>query len=168
MASNQVTGEYFLARGNAPDHYEEFARHSSTDFAVAKGSSNSLYVDGVHKPDNEGLKLVTQGGPPHVGPGQNLYVGIVPDADVTIDSDDPLAVIFIQIQKFDLNGNETGTKLFSRVSQKNDDQSIGGVQDDRSANQDLPQVVYAFGPVPAQEVWTIYGIIQLDIRDDVA
>jgi len=169
MASGQLAGQYFLAAGSDPGAYRELGRGVSNIFDNAIGS-DGYYVNGADKPPTEGV-IFRIGRGPHVGPGENLYVGLVSTTTDGVDSDDTLAVLHIQIARYRLtNGGQVfmGTKMITAVGDRNTDTALGGVPDDRLITAAIPDIVYAFGPVPAGEAWKVYGPIRLDIRDDTA
>lgn len=165
MASGQLAGTYFLARGSSPSQYTVLGEGDSAVFDNAIGS-DPYYINGIDMPGGDEGAVLNIGEAPHVGPGENLYAGVKSTTQDGLDSDDTLAVLFFQIAEYTLNGTFVGTILWRAVGDRNTTVGLGGFADDPFVNIGVPALAYARGPCPAGRFWKLYGRTQLDIRDD--
>jgi hypothetical protein len=168
-ADTHITGDIYLQAGRSITQTRDIAVLDSEVADNAAGSEPYYLVPAgaermVPMPRNDGQPLGIAAGP-HVLPGELLVIGIkhngsLADVDTTGATSD---VLKFEYYAMDLATKRIEKRLISDETSRNTVTGVAPATDPKLINGQVVKV-YAFGPCPPGECWTLAGRVQIDLR----
>lgn len=168
-ADTHITGDLYLQAGKSINQTRTIAVLDSEVADNAAGSEPYYLVPAgaerqVPLPRNDGVPVGLPAGP-HVLPGDLLILGVkhngsLADVDTTGATSD---VLNIEYYAMNLATRQIEKRILSDETTRNTVTGIAPATDPKLINGQIVQV-YAWGPCPPGEAWTVAGRFRADLR----
>lgn len=169
-ADTHITGDLYLQAGKSITNPRHTIAVLDTEVADNAAGSEPYYLvpagaeRQVPMPRNDGQPVGVAPGP-HVLPGELLILGIkhnstLADVDTTGATSD---VLNLEYYALDLMTRRVEKRIIGDETTRNTTTGVAPATDPKLINGQIVQV-YAWGPVPPGEAWTIAGRVRIDLR----